>query len=86
MSCRRNARCRSLEIGTAAKHTNVNVPYEKPYKGHKNKINNDRDAGPSASAAAPLFIGVACRRGSIASRMRKFPEVKAETYRARLAA
>ena len=52
---RTHARCSSLEIGTAAKHTNVNVSYEKPYKGHKciqnkinkghkciqNKINND---------------------------------------------
>ena len=47
VSCGRNARCSSLEIGTAAEHTNVNVSYEKPYKGHKciqNKINNDRDA------------------------------------------
>ena len=37
----------STIYGTAAKHTNVNVSYEKPYKGHKciqNKINNDRDA------------------------------------------
>ena len=43
-----------------------------------------RGAGPSASAAAPYLTHVrdACRRGSIASRMRKFPEVKAETYRA----
>ena len=33
-----------MQFGTAAKHTNVNVSYEKPYKGHKciqNKINND---------------------------------------------
>ena len=43
-----------------------------------------RRAGPSASAAAPYLKHVrdACRRGSIASRMRKFPEVKADTYRA----
>ena len=27
MSCGRNARCRLLEVGTAAKHTNVNVSY-----------------------------------------------------------
>ena len=60
-SCGRNARCSSLEIGTAAKHTNVNVSYEKPYKGHKciqNKINNDRGAGPSANAATPYLTHV----------------------------
>ena len=41
-------------------------------------------AEPSASATAPYLTHErgSCRRGSIASRMRKFPEVKVEIYRA----